>query len=59
LADRLSGRLIIEARGPQSENGPKDAVPIFRQGILICTCGVGGGSAQEDEDCARAGVEKL
>jgi uncharacterized protein GlcG (DUF336 family) len=22
-------------------------------------CGVGGGSAQEDEDCARAGVEKL
>ena len=35
------------------------AVPIFRQGALIGACGVGGGTAQEDEDCARAGVEKL
>jgi glc operon protein GlcG len=35
------------------------AMPIFRQGVLIGACGVGGGTAQEDEDCARAGVEKL
>jgi uncharacterized protein GlcG (DUF336 family) len=35
------------------------AVPIFRQNVLIGACGVGGGTAQEDEDCARAGVEKL
>jgi uncharacterized protein GlcG (DUF336 family) len=35
------------------------AVPIFRQAVLIGACGVGGGTAQEDEDCARAGVEKL
>ena len=29
-------------------------VPIFGQGVLIGACGVGGGTAQEDEDCARA-----
>src|SRR5512145_3138780 len=32
------------------------AVPIVRQGVVIGACGVGGGSAQQDEDCARAGV---
>ena len=31
------------------------AAPIFRGGALIDDCGVGGGTAQEDEDCARAG----
>ena len=35
------------------------AVPIFRNGVLIGACGVGGGTAQEDEDCAQAGVAKL
>lgn len=37
----------------------QSAVPIFRDGVLISACGVGGGTAQEDEDCARAGVERL
>jgi uncharacterized protein GlcG (DUF336 family) len=27
--------------------------------VLVGACGVGGGTAQEDEDCARAGVESL
>ena len=35
------------------------AVPIFRNGTLIGAIGVGGGTAQEDEDCARAGAETL
>ena len=35
------------------------AVPIQRNGVVIGACGVGGGTAQEDEDCARAGVERL
>jgi uncharacterized protein GlcG (DUF336 family) len=35
------------------------AVPIFRQDVLIGASGVGGGSTQEDEDCARTGDEKL
>ena len=35
------------------------AVPILRNGVVIGACGVGGGTSQEDEDCARAGVERL
>jgi uncharacterized protein GlcG (DUF336 family) len=35
------------------------AVPIIRGGVVDGACGVGGGTAQQDEDCARAGVEKL
>ncbi|MGE3541640.1 MAG: heme-binding protein [Candidatus Tectimicrobiota bacterium] len=35
------------------------AVPIIRNGIVEGACGVGGGTSQEDEDCARAGVERL
>jgi uncharacterized protein GlcG (DUF336 family) len=26
---------------------------------VIGACGVGGGTSQEDEDCARAGIERL
>jgi uncharacterized protein GlcG (DUF336 family) len=35
------------------------AVPIVRNGGCEGACGVGGGTAQQDEDCARAGVAKL
>jgi glc operon protein GlcG len=35
------------------------AVPIIRQGVVEGACGVGGGTGQQDEDCARAGVAKL
>ncbi len=35
------------------------AVPIVRDGVIEGACGVGGGSSQQDEDCARAGVAKL
>jgi uncharacterized protein GlcG (DUF336 family) len=35
------------------------AVPIIRNGVIEGACGVGGGTAQEDEDCATAGVAKL
>ena len=35
------------------------AVPLFRNGVLVGACGVGGGTSQQDEDCARAGVEQL
>src|SRR5215467_6257201 len=35
------------------------AVPIVRNGVCDGACGVGGGTAQQDEDCARAGVAKL
>ena len=35
------------------------AVPIVRNGVVEGACGVGGGTAQQDEDCAGAGVAKL
>ena len=35
------------------------AVPIIRNGVVEGACGVGGGTSQQDEDCARAAVAKL
>jgi len=35
------------------------AVPIIRAGVVEGACGVGGGTSQQDEDCARAGVAML
>ena len=35
------------------------AVPIIRGGAIEGACGVGGGTAQQDEDCARAGIAAL
>jgi glc operon protein GlcG len=35
------------------------AVPLFRNGALLGAVGVGGGTSQEDEDCAKAGAEAL
>ncbi len=57
-ADHPTLRGIAAAEGNHMFYG-QGAVPIFHQGVLIGACGVGGGTAQEDEDCARAGVEKL
>jgi uncharacterized protein GlcG (DUF336 family) len=57
-ADSPIIRGIVAAEGGHmipSQGG----VPILRGGRVDGACGVGGGTAQEDEDCARAGVEKL
>ena len=35
------------------------AVPIVRNGVVDGACGVGGGTGQQDEDCARAGAGTL
>ena len=35
------------------------AVPIIRNGVIEGACGVGGGTSQQDEDCASAGVARL
>jgi glc operon protein GlcG len=35
------------------------AVPIIRDGAVVGACGVGGGTAQEDEDCANAGLKAI
>ena len=35
------------------------AVPIIRNGVIEGACGVGGGTSQQDEDCAKAGLATL
>src|SRR4029077_19189828 len=57
-ADPPTARGIAQASGGEMIMG-QGAVPIIRGGVVIGACGVGGGTSQEDEDCARAGVEKL
>jgi glc operon protein GlcG len=66
---RPSGELAERAASPiiqgimAAEGGhmipSQGAVPIIRNGVCEGACGVGGGTAQQDEDCARAGVAKL
>jgi glc operon protein GlcG len=45
-----SGGLMIMGQG---------AVPLFRNGNLVGAVGVGGGTSQQDEDCAAAGAAAL
>jgi len=66
---RASGELQERAGSPiisgiaAAEGGhmivSQGVVPIIRNGIVEGACGVGGGTAQQDEDCARAGVAKI
>ena len=39
--------------------GGQGGVPIVRNGEVDGACGVGGGTGQQDEDCARAGAAAL
>ena len=66
---RASGELAERAGSPiiqgiaAAEGGhmipSQGAVPVIRGGAAEGACGVGGGTAQQDEDCAKAGVAKL
>ena len=51
-------RGIVAAEGDHMMMG-QGGVPIIRDGVTIGACGVGGGTGEEDEICARAGVEQL
>ncbi|MFT5172716.1 MAG: glc operon protein GlcG [Gammaproteobacteria bacterium] len=51
-------RGIVAAEGDHMMLG-QGGVPITRAGRVIGAVGVGGGTAQEDEDCARAGTARL
>jgi glc operon protein GlcG len=65
---RPSGELAERANQP-TPSGIRDAegghmimgqggLPILRNGLVDGACGVGGGTSQEDEDCARAGIAR-
>jgi len=53
-AEHPTPRGIAAASGGHMIMG-QGAVPILRNGVVEGACGVGGGTAQQDEDCARAG----
>ncbi len=57
-ADQPTPRGINAASGGELIMG-QGAVPIIRNGAIEGACGVGGGTSQQDEDCARAGAAKL
>ena len=57
-ADQPTPRGIALAEGGHMIMG-QGAVPIIRNGVVVGACGVGGGTSQEDEDCARAGIATL
>jgi glc operon protein GlcG len=57
-ADQPTPRGIAAAEGDHMIMG-QGAVPIIKNGVIEGACGVGGGTSQQDEDCARAGVEQL
>jgi uncharacterized protein GlcG (DUF336 family) len=57
-ADHPTIRAIIAADGGRMIPG-QGAVPIIRNGVVEGACGVGGGTGQEDEVCAKAGVAAL
>lgn len=66
---RPSGELAERANQPtpagirELEGGHmifgQGAAPIIRNGLVDGACGVGGGTSQQDEDCAKAGVARL
>src|SRR5262249_41088810 len=57
-ADQPTPRGIAAASGGHMIMG-QGAVPIIRNGIIEGACGVGGGTSQQAEACARAGVAQL
>jgi uncharacterized protein GlcG (DUF336 family) len=57
-ADQPTPRGVALAEGGHMIMG-QGAVPILRNGVVEGACGVGGGTALQDEDCARAGIARL
>jgi glc operon protein GlcG len=57
-AEHPTFRGIVAGEGGHMIMG-QGALPIIRDGVVIGACGVGGGTPEEDEECARAGVDLL
>ncbi len=57
-ADQPTPRGIAVAEGGHMIMG-QGGLPIIRNGLIDGACGVGGGTSQQDEDCAQAGIARL
>ena len=57
-ADQPTPRWVAAAEGGHMIMG-QGAVLIIHNGVVEGACGVSGGTAQQDEHCARAGVAQF
>ena len=57
-ADTPTMRGIQIAAGGHMIYG-QGGVPVYRDDVVIGACGVGGGTGEQDEECARAGIATL
>ena len=61
LQERASSPIISGILAAEGSHGlaSQGGVPVIRNGVIEGACGVGGGTSQEDEDCASAGIATL
>lgn len=61
LQERAATPIISGILSAEGGHGipSQGALPIIRNGAVEGACGVGGGTSQQDEDCAAAGIAKL
>ena len=61
MQERAGSPIVTGVRAAEGDHliASQGAVPLMRDGIPIGACGVGGGTAEEDEECARAAVEAV
>ena len=61
LQERAESPIIKGILGAEGGHGipSQGGAPVIRNGAVDGAGGVGGGTSQEDEDCAKAGIAKL
>ena len=61
MQERAGAPIVTGVRAAEGDHmiPSQGAVPLIRDGAPVGAVGVGGGTAQEDEDCARAAVEAV
>lgn len=61
LQERAGSPIISGILKAEGEHGiaSQGGLPILRNGVVEGACGVGGGTSQEDEDCAAAGIDRI
>ena len=61
LQERAESPIIKGILGAEGGHGipSQGGAPIIRGGSIDGAVGVGGGTSQEDEDCAKAGIAKI
>ena len=61
LQERAESPIIKGILGAEGGHGipSQGGMPVIRNGAVAGAVGVGGGTSQEDEDCAKAGIATL